>query len=121
MMGYVEGMMGHMGRRGSPGVVEATPLRPFTLRLKFSDGLTGDVDLSEVTRLGGVFEPLHDPAYFDQVEVNYGTVVWPNGADMAPEVLYADAAACPIAQPSHAGLYARVFARIAERARHHVM
>ena len=41
----------------------------------------------------GVFEPLADPAFFAQVRVapEAGTVVWPNGVDMAPEPLYAGA------------------------------
>ena len=39
----------------------------------------------------GVFEPLLDPAFFAQVRVDpvLCTVVWPNGADLCPDVLYA--------------------------------
>jgi len=38
----------------------------------------------------GVFEPLLDPAFFAQVQMDplLGTVVWPNGADLCPDVLY---------------------------------
>jgi hypothetical protein len=46
---------------------------------------------------GPVFEPLRDPARFAELRVDSecGTVVWPNGADLAPEALRAlpDAAA----------------------------
>jgi hypothetical protein len=65
-------------------------LQHYRLRLTFSDGLTGDVNLSHLSERGGVFEPLHDRRYFARVRVDAegGTVVWPNGADLAPEVLY---------------------------------
>jgi hypothetical protein len=58
------------------------------LRLTFADGSTGEVDFSN-RQWRGIFEPLRDPAYFRQVVVDpeLGTIVWPNGADVAPETL----------------------------------
>ena len=60
------------------------------LRLTLDDGAEGEVDLSS-WRWRGVFEPLGDPEYFRQVRLDeeLGTIVWPNGADMAPETLHA--------------------------------
>lgn len=62
------------------------------LRLTFADGLTGDVNLSERLRApnGPMFQPLEDVSYFAQVAVDpdLGTVAWPNGADLAPDVLH---------------------------------
>ncbi len=59
------------------------------LRLTFEDGAEGEVDLS-MWHWQGVFEPLADPEYFRQVTLDreLGTIVWPNGADLAPETLY---------------------------------
>lgn len=61
------------------------------LRLTFEDGTVGDVSFGD-DEWTGVFEPLRDPARFAKVEVEAGTIVWPeDGLDMAPEPLYADA------------------------------
>lgn len=48
------------------------------------------VDLAPYLNFHGVFESLRDPAYFAQVRVDpeLGTVAWPNGADLDPDVLY---------------------------------
>ena len=64
----------------------------YRLRLTFDDGTVGEVDLAG-REWRGVFEPLRDPDYFARVAVDAeaGTVTWPNGADMAPEPLYAEA------------------------------
>jgi len=55
--------------------------------LRFDDGLEGEVDLAPALR-GPVFEPLQDPEVFARFEVDH-TLVWPNGADLAPESLHA--------------------------------
>ena len=59
--------------------------------------MEGVVDLAPHLRFRGVFEPLREPAYFAQVCVDreLGTVVWPNGADLDPDVLYARIAGTP--------------------------
>jgi hypothetical protein len=70
------------------------PLHGFVLRLGFDDGTVREVDL-ESELWGPVFDPLRrDPQLFQQVSVDeeLGTIVWPNGADMDPDVLHGDAA-----------------------------
>jgi hypothetical protein len=64
----------------------------YRLRLTFDDGTVGEVDFAG-REWRGVFEPLRDPDYFAGVAVDAeaGTVKWPDGADMAPEPLYAEA------------------------------
>jgi hypothetical protein len=65
------------------------------LRLTFADGVVGDVDLSArlAAAAGPMFTPLRDVEFFAKVAVDpeLGTVVWPNGADLAPEVLHEQA------------------------------
>jgi hypothetical protein len=68
---------------------EASVCGPSLLRLTFNNGARKTVDVTPL--LGGpVFEPLRDPAYFARAELDpvCGTVVWPNGADFAPEALH---------------------------------
>jgi hypothetical protein len=73
-----------------PDVVDVIPLDDFRLKVRFDDNLEGLFDLGSSVGFDGVFAPLKDPAYFAQVRVNpeLGTVVWPNGADLDPVVLY---------------------------------
>jgi hypothetical protein len=60
----------------------------YTLFLTFEDGTQGDICISD-RLFGPMFEPLKDPAYFAQVKVDqFGAVVWPNDADLAPDALY---------------------------------
>ena len=67
-------------------------LGDYRLRLTFEDGTVGDVDFSG-RDWRGVFEALRDPEYFARVTVDpeAGTITWPDGLDMAPEPLYAEA------------------------------
>ncbi len=68
---------------------EVEPLSGFRVRLGFTDGTAGEVDLTPYLR-GPVFEPLlRDPAVFRALRVDptLGTIVWPNGADLDPDVL----------------------------------
>ena len=82
-------------------VTEVEVLGHYRLRLTFDDGMTGDVDLSHLRGSGGVFAPLADPAVFAEVRVDseIGTITWPDGADLAPEVLYDRAAAHTVRAP----------------------
>jgi len=70
-------------------LVEARFVREFTLWLRFSDGVEGEVDLSEELD-GPIFEPLKDPQVFCSFHLHpeLHTVTWPNGADFAPEFLH---------------------------------
>lgn len=68
------------------------PFDGFVLRLSFDDGTQRDVDL-ERELWGPMFEPLRaNRELFRQIDVDkeLGTIVWPNGADMDPDVLHGD-------------------------------
>ena len=72
-----------------PKIIEAHFVYDFTIRLRFSDGSEGDVDLADEL-YGKIFEPLRDPSFFRRffVHPEFHTLCWPNGADIAPEFLY---------------------------------
>ncbi|MDQ3986894.1 MAG: DUF2442 domain-containing protein [Actinomycetota bacterium] len=67
-----------------------TPLPGLRVRLAFDDGTSRELDLSGLMR-GPIFDPLkRDENLFREVRVDpeLGTIVWPNGADLDPDVLY---------------------------------
>jgi Protein of unknown function (DUF2442) len=70
-------------------VIDVRCVGEHRLRLEFEDGKAGEVDFAN-EEWRGIFEPLCDPGFFSQVELDeeLGTIVWPNGADFAPETLY---------------------------------
>ena len=59
----------------------------YRLDVTFADGTAGIVDLSGES-FDGVFAPLADPAFFAQARIQDGVVIWPNGADIAPDAMY---------------------------------
>ena len=79
-------------------VVKARPVGNHRLFLRFADGVAGEVDLDRLVRWEGVFEPLRDSVLFAQVhvDVELGTVAWPGGADIDPDVLYSAVTGIPI-------------------------
>jgi len=72
-------------------IVEVKPLDDYRLRIRFSDGVEGEVDLSDLVG-NGVFAAWSDPAEFRKVFVDpeTHTVAWPGGIDLAPDALYQD-------------------------------
>ena len=71
-------------------VKQVTPLEGFVVRLSFTDGSQREIDLEPFLH-GPIFEPMRtDRDDFLKVTVDSraGTIVWPNGADIDPDVLY---------------------------------
>jgi hypothetical protein len=82
---------------------QVEPLPGYRLRLHLSDGRTVERDLRHLVPAtadpNNVFTPWRDPSYFAQVRLaDYGTVVWPNGVDLDPDVLIRGIT--PIAEPA---------------------
>jgi hypothetical protein len=79
-------------------IVTAEPLGGHLLRIRFEDGVEGVVDVAGQVSFRGVFAPLKDVEYFRQVRVDpgLGTVAWPHGADLDPDVLYSRVTGVPI-------------------------
>ena len=72
-------------------ITKVEALDDYRVRLRFEDGVEGEIDISTVVRFEGVSAPLRDPTVFAAVQVNpeLGTICWPGGADLDPDVLYA--------------------------------
>ncbi len=70
-------------------VIAAEYVSGYVIRVKFRDGTAGDIDLSAELK-GPIFEPLRELETFKRFRVHaeFHTLVWPNGADLAPEFLY---------------------------------
>ena len=70
-------------------IKEAKYLHDYLIWLRFNDGIEGEVDLSSELE-GEVFGPLKDINKFKSFKVDpiMQTIVWENGADLAPEFLY---------------------------------
>jgi len=72
-------------------VVEARYVSGYMVWLRFKDGTAGEIDIWPViARDGPVFRPLNDIEFFKQfyIDPECETLVWPNGADLAPEFLH---------------------------------
>ena len=77
-------------------IVKAKVCGPHGLELVFNDGVRKRVNVKPLLK-GPVFKPLLSASFFSKgiLEAESGTVVWPNGADLAPEALHELPAASP--------------------------
>ncbi len=77
-----------------PRVHAVRHLKDYELEITFSDGTVAALDFRRrVVGRGGVFTPLESVDFFGKVTVDQeaGTLVWPNGVDFCPDVLYSEA------------------------------
>lgn len=69
-------------------VTSARYIEDYRIWISFDDGTEGEADLSKALD-GPVFAPLREKRLFSRFNVDpeLETIVWPNGADFAPEYL----------------------------------
>jgi hypothetical protein len=72
-----------------PSVVAARVCGPYSVFVVFDDGVSKQVNLERYLK-GPIYEPVREPKGFAKLRVDHelGTIVWPNGADFAPDTLY---------------------------------
>lgn len=72
-------------------IVAVQPLAQYRVWIRFSDGIEGEVDLSDLVGKG-VFALWNDPAQFAKVSIDpqSHTLMWPGGIDICPDTLYQD-------------------------------
>jgi hypothetical protein len=70
-------------------IIEAKYISDYKIEVLFNNGRKGVADLSRVLK-GKIFEPLKEKTLFAQLKIDreLETLVWPNGADLAPEFIY---------------------------------
>ena len=71
-----------------PNVISVKPHQDFQLDLMFQNGERRRFDMRPLLNM----KPWNLISAFDQVKADYGTVVWPDGIDVAPETLYDESA-----------------------------
>ncbi len=75
-------------------VIDAVYIEEDRIKLKFTNGKTGIVNLADYISEGEIFKPLKSLEIFKKFSVDYGTLTWNNGEiDIAPETLYEKATA----------------------------
>jgi hypothetical protein len=65
-------------------VLTASVIGDSRLRLLFSDGFSGEIDLAPSFE---PMDPLRDTVFFAQVATNGLTIEWPGGIDYCPDTL----------------------------------
>jgi len=72
-------------------VTEATYSGKYQIDVRFADGSSGKVDFAKYLEEGTVLSKLKNLAVFMSFGVKYGTIVWGEDLDIAPETLYLEA------------------------------
>ena len=72
----------------APDAISVSCMPNYVLRVKFETGETRDFDVREQLLPHKGYKRLENPTYFHKAHIDYGTVVWDEQIDIAPEWLY---------------------------------
>ena len=77
--------------------IEAEYIERYRIKLVFTDGKSGIIDLEQYISDGEIFEPVQSVENFKKFTVEFGTLTWNDGSiDIAPETLYEKTTGEPI-------------------------
>jgi hypothetical protein len=69
-------------------ITDVVPSGDYRLQLAFSNGDKGEIDLSRHIQFLQGLAPLAEPAFFQRVYIDYGTICWPDNIDLDPIVIH---------------------------------
>jgi len=69
-------------------ITSAVPSSGYRLQLTFTNGDKGEIDLARHIQFLHALAPLADPAFFQRVYIDHGTICWPNNIDLDPIVIH---------------------------------
>lgn len=69
-------------------ITSAVPSGSYRLQLTFNNGDKGEIDLSRHIQFLQGLAPLADPAFFQHVYIDHGTICWPGDIDLDPIVIH---------------------------------
>lgn len=71
-----------------PWITSIAPLRKYMIHLMYSDGVEGEVDLSDCAKMD-LFALWQEPGAFEKVQIGeIGEVWWSDMASLCPDSLY---------------------------------
>ncbi len=71
-------------------ILSATVAGEYVVKMRFSDGLSGNYDMRPLVDAGGVFSALRDPSVFERVQIGEGGryIEWPSEIDLCADALW---------------------------------
>jgi len=70
-------------------IIDAVYIEKYKIKLTFTNGKSGIVNLADYISSGDVFKPIKSEENFKKFSIDYGTLTWDDGEiDIAPETLY---------------------------------